>query len=45
MINFEEELQKFKPILEIEKIEESINGDEIFDIVDLLRKVTKENKI
>lgn len=42
MINFEEELKKFKPILEIEKIEETLYNDEIFDIIDLLRDLASD---
>ena len=42
MINFEEELKKFKPILEIDSLENSIENDEIIDIIDLLNEIAKD---
>ncbi len=36
MINFNEEIKKFKPALELEDIEDSINSDEVKDLKDLL---------
>ncbi|MFI3230793.1 MAG: hypothetical protein R3Y29_04490 [bacterium] len=37
MINFEEELKKFKPILEISNIEDSITNDDIIDAIDIIK--------
>ncbi len=37
MINFEEELKNFTPILELSDIEEDINENNITDIIDLLK--------
>lgn len=42
MINFEEELKKFKPILEIDSLENSIENDEMIDIIDLLNEIAKD---
>ncbi len=42
MINFEEELKKFKPCLEIEDAEEAIYAYETKDIVDILGDMIKE---
>lgn len=42
MINFDEELKNFKPILEIDKIENSIKNDEMTDIIDLLMELAKD---
>lgn len=42
MIDFNEELLKFKPILEIEDIEDSIVNDEIYDIIDIIKEITKD---
>lgn len=42
MINFEEELKKFKPCLEIEDAEDAIYGYETKDIVDILADMIKE---
>ncbi|MDA3733854.1 hypothetical protein PBV87_20480 [Niameybacter massiliensis] len=41
MIQFEKELEKFKPILEVANIEENIENEEIKDIIDLI-KMTKQ---
>ncbi len=42
MINFREELQKYKPSLEVDEIEESIHSDEIQDMLDLLQHISKQ---
>lgn len=41
MIQFEKELEKFRPILEVANIEENIENEEIKDIIDLI-KMTKQ---
>ncbi|HHW68234.1 MAG: hypothetical protein PWP07_1095 [Epulopiscium sp.] len=41
MLDFKEELRKFKPILEIDHIEEAIQSNEVKDILDLLTQITK----
>ena len=38
MINFEEELRKFHPSLEVEDVEESIYHQDLTDMVDMLVK-------
>ncbi len=42
MINFEEELKKFHPSLEVENIEEAIYNQDITDMADVLVKMVKE---
>lgn len=42
MIDFKEELKKYKPILEVDDIESSIQFDEIQDIEDLLQNLSKK---
>ena len=42
MIDFEEELKKFKPSLEIEDTENAILQDDEKDMVDLLVELMKE---
>ena len=42
MINFEEELKKFHPSLEIEDAEEAIYNQDLTDVADLLVKMVKE---
>lgn len=42
MINFEEELKKFHPSLEVEEAEEAIYNQDLTDVADLLVKMVKE---
>jgi hypothetical protein len=44
MINFEEELKKFKPSLEIDKAEDAIYQNDLRDVMDLIEEITKELK-
>lgn len=44
MINFEEELKKFHPSLEIEDAEEAIYNKDLTDMADLLVKMVKESR-
>ena len=44
MINFEEELRKFHPSLEVEDAEEAIYNQDMTDMADLVVKVVKESK-
>ena len=44
MINFEEELKKFHPSLEIEDAEEAIYNQDLTDMADVLIKLAKESK-
>lgn len=44
MINFEEELKKFHPSLEIEDAEDAIYNKNLTDIADLMVEVVKEVK-
>ncbi len=43
MINFEEELKKFHPSLEVEEAEDAINSRDLTDAADLLLKMLKGN--
>lgn len=42
MIDFEEELKKFKPSLEVEEAEEVIYNQDLTDMTDILREMMKE---
>ena len=42
MINFEEELKKFKPSLEIDQAEEAIYKNDLRDVTDILEDMMKE---
>ncbi|MBQ7925785.1 MAG: hypothetical protein IJ335_05760 [Lachnospiraceae bacterium] len=44
MINFEEELKKFNPSLEVEDAEEAIYNQDLTDMADLLVKMLKESE-
>ena len=45
MINFEEELKKFKPSLEIDQAEEAIYKNDLRDVTDILEDMMKEVKV
>lgn len=44
MIDFEEELKKFQPSLEVEEAEDAINNHDFSDMTDLLQEMLKEAK-
>ena len=44
MINFEEELKKFHPSLEVEDAEEAIYNQDLTDMADVLVKMVTEAK-
>ncbi len=45
MINFEEELKKFHPSLEVEDAEEAIYNQDMTDMADILVKMIKETEV
>ncbi|WP_313133492.1 hypothetical protein [Anaerocolumna sp.] len=44
MINFEEEIAKFQPSLEVEQAEDVIQNNDLADITDLIKSMIKELK-
>ena len=44
MINFDEELKKFHPSLEVEEAEEAIYSHDMTDMMDILKEVLKDQK-
>ena len=44
MINFDEEIDKFQPSLEVEQVEDVINSNDLTDVTDILKEVLKGNK-
>lgn len=44
MINFDEEIEKFQPSLEIEQAEDVINNNDLTDVTDILKELLKGNK-
>ena len=43
MLDFEEELKKFRPSLEVEDAEEAITGQDLVDMVDIMMKAMKKS--
>lgn len=44
MINFEEEMARFSPSLEISQAEEAILSREIVDVADIIERILQEKK-
>ena len=44
MLNYEEELKKFKPRLEVEEIEDAVYQEDLSDVTDLLKQVMEQKK-
>ncbi len=44
MINFEEELKKFHPSLEVEDVQDAIYNQDLTDMADILVKMVKDAK-
>ena len=42
MLNFEEELKKFKPCLEVEELEDAVYQEDLTDMTDILKEVMKK---
>lgn len=39
MLNYEEELKKFKPSLEVDQIEEAVYKEDLIDMQDIVKEV------
>ncbi|HIT42606.1 MAG TPA: hypothetical protein IAB60_11040 [Candidatus Caccovicinus merdipullorum] len=44
MINFEEEIRRFKPSLEVEEVEDAIVKSDLTDMSDIMMEMMKEMK-
>ena len=44
MLDYEEELKKFKPSLEVEDIEDAVYQEDLTDMTDLLIQMMEQNK-
>ena len=42
MINYEEELKKFKPSLDVDEAEGAIYSRDLTDVIDILKEMLKE---
>lgn len=45
MINFEEEIQKFQPSLDVDQAEEAIYQNDLTDVSDIIQDIMKDLKI
>jgi len=43
-LNFEEELKKFQPSLEVEEIEDAVYQEDLTDMTDILREMIEQTK-
>jgi len=44
VIDFKKELERYKPIIEVDDIDKSLKTDEVHDIIDLLEDIVKNIK-
>ena len=44
MLDFEEELKKYKPSLEVEEIEDAVYQEDLSDVTDLLKQIMDQKK-
>ena len=44
MINYDDELAKFQPSLDVDQAEEAINNNDLTDVTDILKQIMKEIK-
>ncbi len=42
MINFDEEIKKFKPSLDVDDAESAIYGRDLTDVIDILKEMMEE---
>ena len=42
MLNYEEELKKFKPSLDVDEVENAIYNQDLTDVIDILKEMLKE---
>ncbi len=44
MLNYEEELKKFQPSLEVEEIEDAVYQEDLTDMTDIIREVVEKTR-
>lgn len=44
MLNYEEELKKFQPSLEVEEIEDAVYQEDLTDMTDIIREVVEQTR-
>ena len=43
MLNYEEELKKFKPCLDVDEVEDAIYSRDLTDVIDILKEMMKND--
>ena len=43
MIDFKEELSKYKPALDVDDLQDDLNVTEVQDLLELMQSITKKN--
>lgn len=44
MLNYEEELKKFKPCLDVDEVENAIYSRDLTDVIDILKEMMKSEQ-
>lgn len=44
MLNYEEELKKFKPCLDVEEVESAIYSKDLTDVIDILKEMMRNDQ-
>ena len=44
MLNYEEELKKFKPVLDVDEVESAVYESDITDVIDLIREMQNSSR-
>ena len=44
MLNYEEELKKFKPCLDVDEVEDAIYSRDLTDVIDILKEMMKNDR-
>ena len=44
MINFEDELEKYEPSLDVEQVENAVNNNNLTDVTDIVRELISETR-
>ncbi|MCI1305331.1 MAG: hypothetical protein LKG40_03800 [Lachnospiraceae bacterium] len=45
MLNYEEELKKFEPCLDVDEVEEAVYSRDLTDVFDLIREMEKNQRL
>jgi hypothetical protein len=44
LLNYEEELKKFKPCLDVDEVEDAIYSRDLTDVIDILKEMQRSQK-